>query len=112
MFKTGDFIVYLQTKHSTHPSLKAVEIRPTPNGELYSYEVQKYWVVANVQPNGHVIALTRRGKRREIAVDDPCLRKAHWWERLFFGHRFPQWPSREIVEPASVEPKRRANFAS
>jgi len=94
MFKPGDLIIYRKTKHSAHPTLKAVEVRPAPQGEFYSYEVLKYWVVSGTLPTGRVVAMTRRGKQREIHLDDPCLRKAHWWERLFFGHRFPEWPSR------------------
>jgi hypothetical protein len=99
MLKPGDLIIYRQTKHSTHPTLKAVEVRPAPQGEFYSYEVLKYWVVSSVKANGRVVAMTRRGKYRELHMDDPCLRKAQWWERLFFAHRFPEWPNQPAGEP-------------
>jgi hypothetical protein len=26
---------------------------------------------------------------RTLAAADPALRRAHWWERLLFGHGFP-----------------------
>lgn len=32
---------------------------------------------------------TRRGKRHVLRTDDPALRPARWWERWFWGNRFP-----------------------
>lgn len=98
MFKPGDRIVYRLSKHSTHPTPRAVEVWPEPRGEAYTYEVMKYWVVAGVQPDGRILAMTRRGKSRTIQRDDPALRRARWWERLFFASRFPEWPARPQVE--------------
>jgi hypothetical protein len=107
MYKPGDRIVYLSSKHSSHPTPRAVEVRPEPAGEFYSYEVLKFWVVAAVQPDGSLVAVTRRGKSRVIHGDDPALRRARWWERLFFRSRFPTWPT-----PPQVEPKRRMQTLS
>jgi len=103
MFKPGDRIVYRQTKHSNHPTPRAVEVRPEPNGEFYTYDVLKYWIVAGVKADGQILVVTRRGKQRTIQTDDPALRRARWWERLLFASRFPNWPNR----PNSVPPKRR-----
>jgi hypothetical protein len=89
MYKTGDLIVYRSTKHSTHPTPRAVSIDPAPNGEFYTYEVVKYWVVSDVLNNGALEATTRRGKTRVIQEADPALRHAYWWERLFLSYRFP-----------------------
>jgi len=43
-----------------------------------------------VQPDGLLKVLTRRGKQRNVAASDPRLRPARWWETLFFRRRFPQ----------------------
>jgi hypothetical protein len=106
MLKPGDLVVYRLTKHSTHPSRRAIDIQPSPHGEFYTYEVLKYWVVVSVA-NGRLEVLTRRGKHRQIELVDPCLRKAYWWERLFLTQRFPAWQSL----PGSVSPKHRLQAA-
>lgn len=90
MYRTGDRVVYLTTKHSTHPGPRAEAVQPEPHGEGYSYDVKKYWVVLGVQPNGTLTVVTRRGKQREIPASDPRLRPARWWENIFFSARFPQ----------------------
>ena len=58
--------------------------------------------------DGRIVAVTRRGKSRTIHRDDPALRRARWWERIFFSRRFPEWPIRPAVEPkhraAGAEP--------
>jgi hypothetical protein len=33
--------------------------------------------------------MTRRGKTHTVDPDDPRLRGASWWERLFAKNRFP-----------------------
>jgi hypothetical protein len=93
MFKAGDWIVYRSTKHSSHPTPRAVWIDPAPNGEFYTYAVMKYWIVTAVRPDGTVEACTRRGKTRLLHPHDPALRRANWWERLFLAHRFPSPPA-------------------
>ena len=98
MFKPGDLIVYRLTKHSTHPSRRAVDVQPSPHGEFYTYDVLKYWVVASIQEN-KLAVVTRRGKQRFVEMIDPCLRRAYWWERFFLSERFPTWPARHAVEP-------------
>jgi hypothetical protein len=99
MYKPGDLIVYRLSKHSSHPTPRAVEVRPEPKGEFYSYDVLKYWVVSSVQADGRIVAITRRGKQRTVHSEDPALRRANWFERLFFATRFPEWPARPAVEP-------------
>ena len=47
-FKVGDCVVYRKTKHSTHPGPRARSINPNPNGDEYTYLVDKYWVVEDV----------------------------------------------------------------
>ncbi|QDU26396.1 hypothetical protein ETAA8_14740 [Anatilimnocola aggregata] len=90
MYKPGDRVVYLASKHSSHPTPRAVELDPEPNGEGYSYAVRKYWVVQEVLPDGTLSILTRRGKQRVVKASDNRLRPARWWERWFLAGRFPE----------------------
>lgn len=95
-FSPNDWVVYTREKHSLSPGRRAKNILPSPHGEMYSYEVDKYWVVRQVA-EGLLILETRRGKQHALPVSDFRLRKANLWERLFFSHRFP---SRSIVRGA------------
>lgn len=90
MYKPGDRVIYLATKHSAHPGPRAEDVHPEQHGEGYWYDVKKYWVVRRIQPDGHLTVMTRRGKERAVPADDPRLRPAKWWESLFFGNRFPR----------------------
>lgn len=103
-FKTGDYVIYYTTKWSTKPTLRAEEVQPNPKGEGYRYKVKKFWVVDDANES-QVHVRTRRGKNRLISTDDPCLRKARWWERLLWGHRFPldRETLNEIGEQANDE---------
>ena len=88
MFRPGDVVVYTKTKHTTSPGPRAHNIEPESRGEYYTYAVDKYWLVERVEADG-IVVRTRRGKSHLIASDDPRLRPAHWWERLFLRNRFP-----------------------
>ena len=88
-FRPGDVVVYRKQKSSVHPGLHARDIQPAPHGDFYSYWVDKFWRVVAVQPDNTLVVRTRKGKQHTIAADDPNLRRAHWWERLLFRHRFP-----------------------
>jgi hypothetical protein len=88
-FKPGDLVVYRKQKFSVHPGPNARGIFPAPNGDYYTYCVDKFWKVVTVQPDGGLLVCTRRGKQHTIAANDPALRRAHWWERLWFRLRFP-----------------------
>lgn len=96
-FQPGDFVVYCKQKFSRHPGPHAKGIYPAPNGDYYTYIVDKCWRVVAVQPDHKVIVCTRRGKRHTLAVDDPALRRASWLERFLLRHRFPALrPSGEV----------------
>jgi hypothetical protein len=95
----GDWVVYRKTKHSASPGPRAKEISPEPNGEAYSYCVEKFWTVTNVE-NGHVVLMTRRGKQHTVEADDPNLRHARWWEKLLYRDRFPQNPPVTVMRSA------------
>ena len=90
MFKPGDRVVYVAAKHSSHPTPRAEDVQPEPNGEGYTYDVKKYWLVLDVRPDGTLAVVTRRGKQRLISASDPRLRAANWWERFFLSSRFPR----------------------
>src|SRR5262245_31246902 len=89
MYRRGDRVVYIATKHSAHPGPRAEAVQPEQNGEGYWYDVKKYWLVVNVLPDGMLTVVTRRGKQRSIEASDPRLRPARWWEMLFMRDRFP-----------------------
>jgi len=88
-FNQNDWVVYTREKHSLSPGKRARNISPAPHGEMYSYEVDKYWVVRLVQ-EGMIVLETRRGKQHSLPINDSRLRKANLWERLFFARRFPE----------------------
>ena len=89
-FKLGDPVIFRITKQSTDPGPRAVDIHPAPAGEMYSYQIDKFWTVIEVLTDGKVKLVTRRGKQRTVAVDDFRLRHARWWERWLYRDRFPK----------------------
>lgn len=89
-YKPGDPVIFRVTKQSTDPGPRAVDVHPAPSGETYSYQVDKFWTVSDVQTTGTVLLVTRRGKQRPVPKDDPRLRHARWWERWFYRDRFPK----------------------
>jgi hypothetical protein len=100
-FRPGDYVIYRKQKHSVHPGPHARSIHPAPQGDYYSYEVDKFWKVIAVQPDDKLIVRTRRGKQLTLDPADPALRRAHWWERFFYWHRFP------TLKPAEPDPGER-----
>ncbi len=97
LYKPGDFVIYKVTKQSPHPGPRASKIYPAAHGDNYTYCVEKYWIVDHVDEQNQVHIRTRRGKDRIIDSHDPCLRPAHWWERLISGHRFPELPKNQSL---------------
>lgn len=88
-YQPGDPVIFSVSKSSTHPGPRAEEIHPAAHGDTYSYLVPKYWRIVERRPDGSLVLLTRRGKRRTVQVGDPRLRPPTLWERWFHGHRFP-----------------------
>jgi hypothetical protein len=89
-YKLGDPVIFCVTKHSRRPGRRAKSIHPAPHGDDYTYQVDKFWVVAAILDDGKLLLRTRRGKTHDVKVNDPNLRHATWWERLWYGDRFPQ----------------------
>ena len=88
-YSAGDPVIYRKVKHSTSPGRRARSIDPAPRGEEYTYSVDKFWVVVEVRNDDHVLLVTRRGKQNLVQIEDPNLRPARWWEKLFYRSRFP-----------------------
>lgn len=88
-FAIGDPVVYTRDKYSSRPGPRAKNVSPTPHGETYAYQVDKYWIVSSVTPNGYLVLQTRRGKTHSVAMNDPQIRRARWWERILYATRFP-----------------------
>jgi hypothetical protein len=87
-FTAGDWVIYRKLKHSALPGPRAHEITPSPHGELYSYFVNKFWIVQKVLPDGRVQLRTRTGKTHLLNSTDRYLRRARWWERWLYKTRF------------------------
>ncbi|MDZ4851227.1 MAG: hypothetical protein SGI77_18215 [Pirellulaceae bacterium] len=88
-YAVGDLVVYTQKKQSPMPGPRAKNINPSQRGELYSYQVDKFWMVAETNSSDELVLKTRRGKAHLVKTDDVRLRKARWWERFFLKARFP-----------------------
>ena len=89
-YKPGDPVIFRVTKQSTDPGPRAVDVHPAQSGETYSYQVDKFWAVRDILSDDMVQLVTRRGKQRSVSKDDLRLRHARWWERWFYGDRFPK----------------------
>lgn len=89
-FKRGDRIIYVMGKFSARPGRRARDVRPTSSGEGYYYEIEKYWVVEAVRPDGLLLARTRRGKVHILNPSDRALQPAGWLQRWMLRSRFPQ----------------------
>lgn len=46
-----------------------------------------------------VLLATRTGKTRVVAVNDPLLRRAGWWQKIRYRDRFP---SPDILKQVEV----------
>jgi len=88
-YRRGDPVIFRLTKHSYCPGPRARNIYPAPNGDSYSYAVDKFWTVVEELDNGMLLLQTRRGKTHRVSANDPHLRHATWWERVKYGSRFP-----------------------
>ncbi|MBL8889125.1 MAG: hypothetical protein JNL67_04050 [Planctomycetaceae bacterium] len=82
-------VVFRKPKRGTAPTPRAINLRPAAHGEEYGYEVEKYWRVMAVLPDGKLEVITRRGKKHTIDASDTRLRRANLFERWFLASRFP-----------------------
>lgn len=100
-FHEGDLVVYRKTKHGPVPGPRAARITPASHGDNYSYNVDKYWVVDEVNPDGTLLLRTRRGKTHRADPNDINLRHAGLLTRLIRRHRFPE-PRRSNKQPRQM----------
>jgi hypothetical protein len=89
-FRRGDRVIFRRGKVTPRPGPRAERIEAEPRGEYYHYDVDKFWIVEQVRDDGTLVLLTRRGKRHEVAADNPRLRRANWWERIWWIRKFPK----------------------
>jgi hypothetical protein len=87
-YTAGDWVIYRKLKHSASPGPRAHNISPSPNGELYDYFVDKFWIVQSVLPDGRLQLRTRTGKTHLVNSSDRRLRRARWWQRWLYRSRF------------------------
>lgn len=93
-YRRGDLVIYRMSKQSLHPGPRARDVAPARFGDLYSYTVEKFWVVADVEPDAGTLRLvTRKGKAHRVDENDPNIRHANWWERWWYGRKFPSLDS-------------------
>jgi hypothetical protein len=102
-FAPGDWVVYCKLKHSVSPGPRAKHVDPAPRGEEYTYQVDKFWVVEEVLPEGRLRVCTRQGKRHTLSADDPNLRRPSLWERIRYAKRFPSLDrTRQVNDPTNA----------
>jgi hypothetical protein len=89
-FRQGDWVVFRRRKHTTRPGRHARDVFATANGDEYDYFVDKFWIVAEVLPDGKLRLQTRRGKTHVVDASDAHLRPASLWDRLRYRGRFTQ----------------------
>ena len=104
-YQVGDWVVFAQRKQSPTPGPRAKSINPSKHGELYSYQVDKFWVVAETRNEHELVLITRRGKTHFLNSSDVRLRKARWWERLFLKERFPRLLDAPTQNSVSAHPR-------
>lgn len=100
-FKVNDWVICTREKYGLSPGKRAKNISPAPHGDLYSYEVDKYWIVREVNDQNLVLE-TRTGKQHVVSLNDRRIRVASWWERWLYRNRFP------AKNPANTTPTSRS----
>ncbi len=105
-FNRDDRVVYTRDKYTSCPGPRAKNVVAAPNGESYQYQVDKFWIVSDIRPDGRLVLTTRTGKSHVVTADDPRLRKATLLERIFKSSQFPA--------SAKPQPKHKgeSNYAS
>lgn len=89
-YSPGDWVIYRKTKFGRTPGTRARNVSPTRNGDGYTYNVDKLWVVVSVLDGGLLRVITRRGKEHIVSDRDPNLHRATWLERLRYRQRFEE----------------------
>src|SRR5262245_30117697 len=106
-FKPGDWVIFRKTKRTPHPGKRAENVIPAKGGDSYTYTVDKFWIVQEVQNDGNLVLRTRRGKLHTIPATDLGLRPANWWDRFRHRARFEAIELEGSNPPSEPTPKRR-----
>jgi hypothetical protein len=85
-YHIAQIVVYSKTKHSAHPGPRAKEVHPAERGDDYAYVVDKFWKIIGLTETS-VKLVTRQGKEHCVDVNDPCLRKLRWWEKIIYRNK-------------------------
>ncbi len=80
--KRGDLLIYKKQKQSRKPGPRAHSVAAAVQNGLFSYVVDKFWIVEEIHEDGTLEVRTPRGKRHKLDPDDPNVRRATWWQRL------------------------------
>ena len=83
----GDMLIYRKAKVSPNPGPRAHDVNAA--GDVFEYEVDKFWTVQDVLEDGRLVAVTRTGKQVYLTPEDERVRKARLLERLRYRSRFP-----------------------
>lgn len=110
-FEPGDWVIYRKTKHSEHPGPRAENVSPARHGEGYSYTIDKYWIVREARADGTLLLRTRRGKEHVVTSDDPRLRRANLFQRLFYRSRFEAVSEQELAPDSATPTQQRIGAA-
>lgn len=89
IFSVNDFVIYHQPEAAVRPVPGARNISPAERGELYTYVVDRFWRVAQVNNDGTLDAIESSGRRHRLRQTDPALENAGWWSRTFQRRLFP-----------------------
>ena len=89
-YKPGDPVVLQVTKQSKRPGPHVHDLRPMSHGKTYHYQEKLCGVVAEVLAQDVLIVRIQRGITHAVSPDEPNLRHATWWERLWHRDWFPQ----------------------
>lgn len=100
-FSPGDWVIFRMTKFSQKPGPRAENINPAPQGDTYSYTVDKFWIVREVLDNGSLRLCTRRGKEHVVSPDDLRLKKPNLVQRFIYRSRFKAVLNQEVGEPSA-----------
>ena len=88
--KPGDVVIYRKQKYTTRPGRRARQVQPAPNGDYYTYIVEKFWIVGQSMADGRLLLQTRRGKTHVVDDSDPSLRRPSLLDHIRYRTRFSQ----------------------
>ena len=92
-FNRGDLLIYKKQKQSNRPGPRARSVASAVQDGVFSYVVDKLWIVGTIGEDGTLEVHTRSGKCHQVAADDPNLRRVNWWQSIWYRSSY-----QELVE--------------